>query len=126
MPLKVLVVEDEYLVREIAVEALQDAGFCVLDAATGEEALAHCDGDAPDVLFTDVRLPGEIDGWTIAERCRDRHPGLPVVYTTAFSLNQSRAVPGSVLFRKPYTPEQLVGMVQELTGERGSTHEQRS
>jgi CheY-like chemotaxis protein len=114
MPLTVLVVEDEYLVREIAVEALTAAGFDVLDAADGEEALAHCNNGTPDVLFTDVRLPGRVDGWDIAERCRQRHPALPVIYATAFSRDETRAVPGSILFRKPYTPEGLVNTIRAL------------
>jgi CheY-like chemotaxis protein len=115
MAVKVLVVEDEYLVRKFAVDALADAGFHVLDAADGEEALARCRDEALDLLFTDINLPGEVDGWEIAEKCRQQQPMLPVVYATALSLNEARAVPGSVLFRKPYTPDQLVGMVQTLT-----------
>jgi len=116
MQFKVLVVEDEYLVREVAVGALQDAGFHVLGAADGEEALAHCKDDVPDLLFTDIRLPGEVDGWQIAQTCRERHPTLPVVYATTFSMDERRAVPGSVMFRKPYTPDQLVGVVRALAG----------
>jgi CheY-like chemotaxis protein len=66
-------------------------------------------------LFTDIQLPGEIDGWEIARRCRQSRPMLPVIYATAVARDEFRAVPGSVLFRKPYTPDQLVGMVQTLS-----------
>ena len=68
--MKVLVVEDEELLRAVAVQALEDAGFQVIEATTGEEAIGKCQ-EALDVLFTDIRLPGKINGWDIAERCRD-------------------------------------------------------
>ena len=118
MTAKVLVVEDEFLVRLVAVEALTVAGFEVFEAGDGYEAVAHCAENDLDLLFTDVQLPGEIDGWEIAKRCRQSQPMLPVVYATALARDQSRAVPGSVLFRKPYTPDQLVGIVETFTRKR--------
>jgi len=60
--MKILVVEDDELVREMAVEALKDEGFDVIEAATGEDAIAHCRGGGADVLFTDIRLPGPVTG----------------------------------------------------------------
>jgi len=63
---RVLVVEDDSLIREIVVEALQDAGFDVIQARDGEEALTWCRQRVADVLITDIRLPGRIDGWEIA------------------------------------------------------------
>jgi CheY-like chemotaxis protein len=83
-------------------------------AQDGAEAVAHCAEHDLDLLFTDIQLPGEIDGWEIARRCRQSRPMLPVIYATAVARDEFRAVPGSVLFRKPYTPDQLVGMVQTL------------
>src|SRR5262249_60350421 len=59
---RVLVVEDEPLVREMAVEALRDAGFEVLEAEDGGAALALCGSTELDALFTDIRLPGPISG----------------------------------------------------------------
>ena len=50
---------------------------------TGKQALAWCKRRVADVLVTDIRLPGRIDGWQIAERCREHDPGLPVIYATA-------------------------------------------
>ena len=114
--LRVLVVEDEYLLRLMAVDALSKAGFDVLEVGDGEQALTLCKNANPDVLFTDVQLPGEIDGWEIAERCRAQHPTLAVIYATAFALDERKVVPGSVLFRKPYTAYQLVSLVEALTG----------
>jgi CheY-like chemotaxis protein len=105
----------QFLVRTVAVEALIVAGFEVFEAGDGHEAVAHCAEKDIDLSFTDIQLPGEIDGWEIAKRCRQTHPMLPVVYATALARDESRAVPGSLLFRKPYTPDQLIGIVQTLT-----------
>jgi CheY-like chemotaxis protein len=80
--MKVLVVEDDELVREVAVEGLTEAGFEVVEAASAEEALARCEEHVADVLFTDIRLPGSLDGWDVAEQCRETNPGLPVIYAT--------------------------------------------
>jgi CheY-like chemotaxis protein len=113
--MKILVVEDDPLVRIVAVEALLDAGFEVVEAGSGAEALKHCKDNAPDVLFTDIRLPGSITGWDIAEHCRHNNPDLPVIYATGYSQIEPRPVSGSVWFQKPYRPEQLVSTVRDLT-----------
>jgi DNA-binding NtrC family response regulator len=91
--MKVLVVEDDDLLREIVVEALEDAGFQVIEAATGEDAMDRCSDRVADALFTDIRLPGDIDGWTIAEHCRSVDPKLPVIYATGYSHVRHRPVP---------------------------------
>jgi DNA-binding response OmpR family regulator len=89
----ILVVEDDSLIREFVVETLREEGFHVIHASTGEEALAWCRRRAADLLVTDIRLPGEVDGWEIAERCRKHHPDLPVIYATGFSPVTPRPVP---------------------------------
>jgi CheY-like chemotaxis protein len=95
--MKVLVVEDDDLVRMVAVDCLQDAGFEVIEAATGEDAVERCREGAADVLFTDIVLPGHVSGWDIAELCRQHDPDLPVVYATGFSPQPARLVPGARL-----------------------------
>jgi CheY-like chemotaxis protein len=114
----VLLVEDDPLIREFVVDALRDAGYHVIHASNGEEALAWCKRHAADLLVTDIRLPGEIDGWQIAQRCREHNPGLPVIYATGFSPTEPRPVPGSRLLRKPFHPDEVVRMVEELGGKR--------
>lgn len=113
--MRILVVEDDPLVREMAVEALTDEGFEVLEAATGEEALKHCADRTADLIFTDVRLPGEINGWDIAERCRENSPEIPVIYATGHSHVRPRPVAGSVWFQKPYRPDQIIDAIRTLT-----------
>jgi CheY-like chemotaxis protein len=90
----------------------------VIHAADGEEALAWCRRRVAEVLVTDIRLPGTVDGWEIAERCREQEPNLPVIYATGFSPATPRPVPGSLLLQKPYHPEQIVQAIQDVTADR--------
>jgi CheY-like chemotaxis protein len=115
---RVLVVEDDPLIREFVVEALREAGHHVVHASTGEEAMEWCKRQYADVLVTDIRLPGRIDGWQIAEQCREHDPELPVIYATGFSPVAARPVPGSRSLFKPYHPDEIVRAVQELGGGR--------
>jgi DNA-binding NtrC family response regulator len=62
------------------------------------------------VLVTDIKLPGRINGWQIAERCREHDPGLPVIYTTGFSPVEARP--------KPCHPDRIVKAVRETGRER--------
>ena len=82
--MRILIVEDDPLIREFVVEALREEGFDVIHAANGEEALAWCGRRVADVLITDIMLAGSVDGWQVAERCREHVPGLPVIYATGF------------------------------------------
>ncbi|WFU57653.1 response regulator [Bradyrhizobium pachyrhizi] len=82
--MSVLLVEDAPLIRKFVVEALRDAGYHVIHAITGEEALDRCKRHVADALITDVRLPGTIDGWQIAECCRESDPELPVIYARGY------------------------------------------
>jgi CheY-like chemotaxis protein len=118
-PVSVLLVEDDPLIREFVVEALRDAGYHVIHASTGEEALDWCKRHVADVLVTDVRLPGNIDGWQIAERCRESDPELPVIYATGYSPTAPRPVPGSRIVNKPFHPDEVVRIVRELGGQKG-------
>jgi CheY-like chemotaxis protein len=116
-PITVLVVEDEPMLLEVVVDELRDAGFNVLSAGTGEEACEYIWGDrCPDVLFTDIRLPGSIDGWDIAEQFRSACPDQPVIYATGFATLPVRRVPKSRLFEKPYRPSKIIGAIGEMMG----------
>jgi len=116
--MRILVVEDDALIREFVVEALREQGYDVIHAANGEEALAWCGRQVADVLITDVKLPGSIDGWQIAERCREHDPGLPVIYATGFSPVAARPVRGSLTLQKPYHPEDVVRAVRQVASDR--------
>ena len=114
--MRVLVVDDDDLVRTVAVDALEDAGFDVIEAATAEEALDRCEHRRADVLLTDIMLSGTFDGWELAEQCRRADPNLKVIYTTGYSLREQRPVPDSRLVEKPYRPTELVEIISGLAG----------
>lgn len=112
--MRILVVEDDPLIREFTVEALREEGYDVIHART----LAWCMRQAADVLVTDITLPGKVDGWQIAERCREHDPGLPVIYATGFSPVAARPVPGSLSLHKPYHPEEILQAVRQVARSR--------
>lgn len=109
-----LMVEDEELVRGVVADELRAAGFAVVEAADAAEALAALESQPIDALFTDIRLPGEGDGWTIAEAARARKPGLPVLYATGYSAAAPRQVPGGRLLLKPYRVRNVIAALAEM------------
>src|SRR5580658_7225114 len=106
----VLLVEDEYLISEWVAQALSEQGFAVQTAANAADALGHLASDQVDVLFTDINLPGGMDGAALARRARELLPNLPVVYASARAtmLSPEARVPGAIVVPKPYEPA-LVG-----------------
>jgi CheY-like chemotaxis protein len=111
----VLVVEDELLLSDIIADELEDAGYRVITFLTGEEGLIVLEGPDPvDLLFTDIRLPGKVDGWRLAEAARSLRPGLPIVYASGYSVEQPREVPGSRFLTKPYRPSAVVTVFEQL------------
>jgi CheY-like chemotaxis protein len=116
--MKVLVVEDDSLLRTVTVDALEEEGFEVIQAATGEEALDRCRERIADALLTDIMLPGKITGWDIAEHCREADPNLPVVYVTGYSHLKPRPVPGSRFLQKPVAMATLAKTIRNLVERR--------
>jgi CheY-like chemotaxis protein len=109
--MKILVVEDDPFVREMAVTGLEDAGFEVIEAASGEEALRLLQtGITLDALLTDIRLPGA-NGWAVARAYRERFPDLPVLYVTGYS-EQMQPVPGGIIISKPYRMAKVIGVLE--------------
>jgi CheY-like chemotaxis protein len=105
---RVLLVEDELLVREVAAEDLSEAGFDVIPASDGDEALAILrDGSEFDLLFTDIRMPGSTDGWELAREARQIIPGLKVIYATGFGDAGDGLCEGECYVRKPYNLKDL-------------------
>ncbi|MHA4835880.1 response regulator [Sphingopyxis sp. MSC1_008] len=106
---KILVVEDEWLVRIDLVDALEAAGLTVSEAEAGEEALEALESGAHfDVLVTDIRLAGEMTGWDVADHYRRLHPAGGVIYASANVALAARAVAGSEFFTKPVAVRSLV------------------
>jgi len=118
----ILVCEDDEAVRALSAESLRDLGYQVVEAETGEAALAMLgEGISVDVLFTDVVLPG-ISGAVLAERARTERPGLKVLFTTGYARNaivhHGRLDPGVELLSKPFTYSELAQRIRDLIDQR--------
>jgi len=98
----IFVVEDELMTQEVLQLALEEGGFAVSAASSGDQAMAMLEAQSPEfrALITDVNLsPGKLTGWDVARRARELNPDLPVVYMTGGSAHEwsSMGVPNSVL-----------------------------
>ena len=111
----VLVVEDDILIRMMVSESLRHAGCEVVEAASADEALEvlAASGGA-DVLVTDVKMPGSVDGLELASRVRKALPGLKVVITSGHALAQNTFGLADAFLAKPFGLDQLVGQVRAL------------
>jgi len=111
----VLVVEDEALIRMMLSECLEQAGCDVIEASSADEALpVLCDARGPDILITDVMLPGSVDGLELAAWVRRHRPGLKVVITSGHASRQDAAALADAFLPKPFALEQLVRQVRTL------------
>jgi CheY-like chemotaxis protein len=113
----ILVVEDDRLVRENVVTQLRSLGYTTLAAGNAAEALALIDKTAQiDLLFTDVVMPGPINGRQLANEAVKRRPGLKVLFTSGYTENaivhHGRLDPGVLLLAKPYRKTDLAVMVR--------------
>lgn len=114
----ILVVEDEAVLRMIAVDLLTGAGFEVIQATTADEAIAILD-KIPDIrlVFSDVDMPGTMDGIKLVHHIRDRWP--PVLLLVASGkhiLAESQLPSGTKFFRKPYRGDTIVSTVKSMLG----------
>ena len=113
-PLVVLVVEDEWLVRDAIAQALRSAGSKVLETRSAEDAIAHLEaGQQVDVVFTDIQLAGSLSGWDVAEQFRTARAEMPIIY--ASGIDRSRRVAGSLFFDKPYDATSIVAACRRMS-----------
>jgi len=111
---RILFVEDDPLVREAVVHGLEEAGFEVLAAPSGDRALAMIEaGLDTDAVFSDIVMPGKLSGIDLAGILHQRRPGLPVVLATGYT-DQRIAVPGVQVLAKPYDIGQLAELLSAL------------
>lgn len=111
----VLVVEDDELVKLAIVLELEDAGFEVRTAQSGDEAsLLLPKMERIDVLLTDIRMPGRINGWLLADMARCRRPKLPVIYASAYSPQDPREVEDSIFISKPYRLDDILAAITKF------------
>ncbi|MBP1472998.1 PAS domain-containing protein [Frateuria sp. MAH-13] len=122
----ILVVEDDAQVRATVVELLGELGYDVLTAGTGEEAQAVL-ASAPsiDLLFTDVMMPGAVNGLALATEAKKRYPRIAVLHTSGYPregiFGGDFLDPRVHLLGKPYTREAMARAVRQLLDEKAST-----
>ena len=115
-PRTVLVVEDEWLLLELAAEVLEAAGHRVLTAADAHTALALLRSEPIDFLFTDIDLACGTDGLSLAREARTLRPKLPIAYASGRrpDLRAHEMVPGSIFLAKPYRPAQIADLPRSV------------
>lgn len=111
----ILLVEDEFLLREATSEDLRELGYEPVCAARADEAWDILLSDTELAgLITDIRMPGEWDGWELARRARSLRPELAVIYVSGFSDTAIDPVPGGVFLKKPYRFDDIKRLLDEL------------
>ena len=118
---RVLLVEDENIIRLVAAEVLHDEGFEVAEAQNGDEAVELLNGSRTfDVLFTDVRMPGTLDGVDVAIHARSRYPTIPVLVVSGYAAHLVARLgvlnPAAHFMSKPYSLVEVVNKLNQLVG----------
>lgn len=115
----VLIVEDEPIAREILADLLKMAGYEVVSAHSGEQALLTLvrERGRIDCLFTPVELPGLVDGWMVADEFRGADSGLPIVFASCAETPEAHRGARSVFVGRPALPPEVVEAVNKLTGQ---------
>ena len=114
----ILIVEDDFLIRMNAAEMIADAGFDVIEAGNADEAIVILEA-RPDihVVFTDIQMPGSMDGLKLARYVRGRWPPIKIVATSGNSVVRDGDLPeGGVFFPKPYAFDTAASTLRELVG----------
>ncbi|WP_407155361.1 PAS domain S-box protein [Bradyrhizobium sp. STM 3557] len=117
----ILIVEDDALVRRHVVAQVRSLGYATLSAANAAEALEIIDGNPDiDLLFTDVIMPGAMNGAQLAEAARQRRPSLKTLFTSGYTedavVHQGRLDAGVLLLAKPYRKHELARMIRIALG----------
>jgi CheY-like chemotaxis protein len=113
-----LIVEDELLLRVNAADMVASAGFEVIEAANADDAIEILEarGDVT-VVFTDIQMPGSMDGLKLARAVRGRWPPIKIVATSGLVDVGEKDLPdGGRFLPKPYGPDAIGGLLRELTG----------
>ena len=117
---KILLVEGEHLIRMVTAEFLQEEGFEVTEAWDGDEAVRLLDSACSfDVLFTDVRMPGALDGIDVAVHARRRYPMIPLLVVSGYSVQLTARLgllePAAAFLGKPYHLKEVRKTLRDLT-----------
>ena len=113
----VLIVEDEFLLRMDAADIIAAAGFDVLEAGNADDAIEILEANRDiTVVFTDIQMPGSMDGLKLARAVRGRWPPIKIVATSGrLDVAEQDLPEGGRFLPKPYSPMQVKGVLRELT-----------
>jgi CheY-like chemotaxis protein len=117
-PIAVLVVEDEAMIRMNAAEFLEEEGFVVFEAGNAQEAIRALEGGQPiDAVFTDINMPGAMDGLDLAHFVRDRRPSIKLLLTSGRRRLPATELPSQSRFvLKPYRPDEIAATLRDMIG----------
>ena len=112
---RLLLVEDEFLIRLTLSETLTEDGFEVVEAEDGDAALALLEKqDDIAMMLTDIQLPGRMNGTTLAETVRRTRPGLPVIFMSGRMQTSVSSNPLDTYVNKPYSPSAVAATVRRI------------
>lgn len=107
-------VEDEALLRMMAVDVVEDAGFEAIEAADADAAIAILERRSDiGILFSDIRMPGSMDGLSLARAVKDRWPPVKIVLTSGHC-SERDIDEGVAFFRKPYNMDKVTALLHQL------------
>ena len=112
----VLVVEDDAILRLHALDIVEEAGFTAIEARNADEAIAILESRSDiALLFTDVNMPGSMDGVKLAHAVRNRWPPIKIVVVSGHvQLDESNLPPNSRFFGKPFEAQKMVSQLRDL------------
>ena len=109
----VMVVEDEVIIRLMLAQTLRDAGYNVIETSNADEALIVFEATLPDIIVTDVHMPGSVDGMGLCSTVHTIYPKLPVIIVSAYpNSNTAEIDPYTKFLPKPYSVVHLVEVIQ--------------
>src|SRR5258707_14671466 len=115
----VLVVEDELLLRMRAVDIVEDAGFTPLEAVNADDALALLESRSDiDLLFTDIQMPGTMNGLKLAHAVHERWPSIKIILVSGqVTPTEAEKPVNSRFFGKPLEVKKMIAEMQEMIGQ---------
>lgn len=117
----VLVVEDEPLLRLMALDLVEEAGLEAIEATNADDAIVILEARADiRIIFTDIDMPGSMDGLRLAAAVRDRWPPVRIIVTSGYRRIDPADLPeGAIFLAKPYDIDTLTIHLQRLAGQNG-------
>src|ERR1700712_1168233 len=115
---KVLIVEDEMMLRMRAVDIVEDAGLCPVEAVNADEAIAILESRSDiSLLFTDIQMPGSMDGLKLAHTVHGRWPAIKIILVSGqVNPSETEKPADSRFFGKPLSDEQMIAELQAMVG----------